>query len=132
QKNLLGDGFTVNANAFYNNRRFDFGVADLTLNGALSTSFDVTHRGIPKVDFRMNSGGAPLAYTFRINNGVQDLTATGSALINIDASDTALGFDAETVQICNRGNYATDGFALVASGTLTFCRGPVDMHDNAM
>ncbi len=130
QRNLLGDGFTVNADAFYNNRRFNFGVADLTLNGQMDLSAGITKRGIPSFEFNANTGGSSLLYTFNINNGIQDLTASGSVFVNIGTKINALGFYDQTFQISNRGTYATDGFALVDSGTLDFDAGPIDIHGN--
>lgn len=132
ERNLLGDGITVNANAFWNNRRFDFGIADLTLTGALRGSAGYTMRGIPKVDFSLNSAGSPLSYTFNINNGIQDVTATGSALINIDTTINALGFYDASVQISNRGDFATDGFLVVDSGTLDYDIGPINISGNIL
>ena len=56
QRNVLGDGITVNANAVYNDRDFNMGLADLTLRGALNMSAGYTTRGIPGVNFE---GPAP-------------------------------------------------------------------------
>jgi hypothetical protein len=130
QHNLLGDGITVNANAFYSNREFDFGVADLTLNGSLNLQAGWTSRGIPAVNFKANSGGAPLSYVFNMNNGIQDLTATGSVLIDIDSHINALGFYDEKFEISNRGTFDTKGYGLVDNGTLAFDAGPINIHGN--
>lgn len=132
ERNLLGDGFTVNANAFYNNRRFNFGFADLTLNGAVLLSADITKRGLPAFQFRANTGGGanPLSYEFNLNNGIQDLTATGSILVNMDTRINSLGFYDQTLQISNRGTFETDGFGVVDAGTLDFDVGPIDIHGN--
>lgn len=130
ERNILGDGITVNADAFYNNRRFDFGFADLTLTGAIRGSAGFTKRGLPAFNFSLNSAGTPLSYTFNVNNGIQDLTATGSVLINMNTRINALGFYDQTLQISNRGQFATDGFGLVDSGTLDYDVGPINLSGN--
>ncbi len=130
QRNLLGDGWTINYAAPYNNRRFDFGVADLTLSGVLQGSVGYTMRGIPAASFTLSSGGTPLTYDFNINNGIQDLNMTGSTLINISTRANALGFYDETVQISNRGNFSASGFGLVDSGTTDYDIGPINLHGN--
>jgi len=132
QKNLLGDGFTINANSVYNNRRFNFGLSDLTLNGALRGSFGFTRRGLPDAEFTLDTGGAPLSYTYNVNTGVQDLTATGSILVNINTDVNALGFYDEKVTISNRGTYTTDGFGPSNHGTLAFDVGPIDISGNVL
>jgi hypothetical protein len=130
ERNFLGDGVTINANAFYSNRKFDFGVADLTLSGAVQGSAGYTLRGIPSLNFSLNSAGSPLSYQFKVNNGIQDLTATGSVLININSKINALGFYDESLQISNRGTFATDGFGLVDSGTTDYDVGPINLSGN--
>ncbi|HOB75012.1 MAG TPA: hypothetical protein PKG54_10840 [Phycisphaerae bacterium] len=132
QRNVLGDGITVNANAFYNNRQFDFGVGELTLTGQVRASAGFTRRGIPGADFTLNTGSVPLNYTFRTTNGLADITATGSVLINIDTDINALGFYNQRLQISNRGTFETTGAALGGgdSGTLAFDVGPIDVSGN--
>lgn len=135
ERNVLGDGITINANAFYdgtNTGRFDFGVAELTLVGRISSSAGFTRRGIPGADFTLNTGGTPLNYAFRTTNGIADVAATGSVLINIDTEINALGFYNQTLQISNRGTFETSGAALGGgdSGTLAFDIGPIDVTGN--
>lgn len=130
ERNFLGDGITVNSNAFYNNREFNFGFADLTLTGSLGLSAGFTRRGIPSAFFKANSGGSPLAYSFNMNNGIQDLTATGSVLVNVNSHINALGFYTESFQISNRGTFDTKGYGLVDSGTLDFDAGPINVSGN--
>ena len=103
ERNLLGDGVTINGNAVYNNRDFNFGVADLTLNGVLNGSVGFTRRGIPAGQFSLNTGGAPLSYNFATHLGVQDITAQGSALVDIKTHVNAMGFYEQTFQISTRG-----------------------------
>jgi len=130
EKNPLGDGATVEGNAFYNNTRFNFGLTDLTLNGALHGSVGWTRRTLKDLEFTLDTGGAPLSYVFNINDGIQDLTATGSVLININTDINALGFYDRKVQISNRGTYTSDGFFPTKSGTLDFDVGPTDVSGN--
>ena len=132
EHNLLGDGFTIRGDAFYNNRRFNFGLADLTLTGALRGSAGYTMRGLPAAEFTLDTGGSPLSYTFNFNSGIQDLTATGSVLVNINTDINALGFYDQSVQISNRGTFAIDGFGPSESGTLDFDVGPINVSGNIL
>jgi hypothetical protein len=132
ERNVLGDGITVNTAAFYNGRQFDFGVAELTLTGQIRASAGFTRRGIPGADFTLNTGGTPLNYTFKTTNGLADVTATGRVLIDIGTDINALGFYNQTLQISNRGNFETSGAALGGgdSGTLAFDVGTIDVSGN--
>jgi hypothetical protein len=130
ERNLLGDGITVNANAFYSQRKFDFGVADLTLSGPLSASAGFTRRGIPGANFSLSTSSQPLSYTFNINNGGQNLTASGSVLVDVNAHVNALGFYNETVQVSNTGTYTTTGLGGETTGPLAFDLGPINKSGN--
>lgn len=129
ERNILGDGQTFNANAFYNNRRFDFGVAELDLTGTVSMSAGFTRRGVPGADFSLNTGGVPLSYSFKIN-GAQDVRASGSVLIDIDTDINALGFYDQTFQISNRGTFETNGLLGSDEGTLAFDAGRIEVSGN--
>ena len=130
QRNPLGDGLTINANAFYNNREFDFGLADLTLTGQVNSSFGWTKRGVPTAEFSLNTANAPLNYNFVFNSGAQDLTVSGDVLINIDTEINAMGFYDQNFQISNRGTYSTDGFLVRDDGDIDFDVGPVVLSGN--
>jgi hypothetical protein len=133
EKNLLGDGFTINAAANYNNRKFDFGVADLTLTGAVRASAGYTMRGLPAANFQLTSGllnqPSPLTYNFNLFNGVQNLQASGSALVNINAKVNALGFYQESVQISNRGSFDLNGLGN-DKGLTDYDIGPINVQGN--
>ena len=130
EENPLGNGFDITAFANYNNRTFDFGLMDLTLTGSVVGTVGYTLRGIPTANFSLNTGGAPLGYTFDFNAGVQDIFATGSVFVDIDSEINALGFYDQTFQISNRGTYETDGFLGRDSGTLDFDAGPIVVSGN--
>lgn len=130
ERNLLGDGWTINANAVYNNREFDMGCADLTLNGILNASAGYTTRCCPKGKFSLNTGNTPLSYEFRIDTGAQNFYAEGSVLINIDTSINMLGFYDQTLQISNRGVYGFEGWAINDEKSLDFDVGPIDVSGN--
>lgn len=130
QKNLLGDGWEATIVSPWNNKRFDFGLADLTLNGLVTTDLNYTRRIMPAVDFTSQTPQGPLAYTFNINDGIQDLTATGQMTINNKGSLNVLGFYDLEVNISNRGQYSTEGYGLVDSGTLDFDLGPINVTGN--
>jgi len=130
EKNFLGDGWTIDTAATYNNRNFDFGFAELTLTGSVTGSAGFTRRGIPKATFTLNSAGTPLSYLFEVKNGVQDYTAIGSVLIDIDTEINAIGSYYQTFQISNRGEFEFDGICLNDSGTLDFDVGPINVKGN--
>lgn len=130
EQNVLGDGYEFTAFANYNNRTFDFGLMDLTLTGNVVGTVGYTMRGIPAASFSLNTGGAPLNYTFDFNSGVQDLLATGRVFVDIDTEINALGFYDQTFLISNRGTYQSDGFIVRDSGTLDFDAGPIVVSGN--
>ena len=133
ERNLLGDGMTVNAAANYNNRKFDFGVADLTLTGAVRGSAGFTTRGLPAVNFQLSSGLAnspsPLTYNFNLFNGIENVQSSGSVLVNINTKVNALGFYQESVQISNRGTFDINGVTS-NSGSTDYDIGPVNVQGN--
>lgn len=130
ERNLLGNGWTINANAVYNNREFDMGCADLTLNGILNASAGYTMRCCPEGKFSLNTGNTPLTYKFVLDTGVQNFYAEGSVLINIDTSINTLGFYDQTLQISNRGVYGLEGWAAEAEKSMDFDVGPIDVSGN--
>lgn len=129
ERNLLGDGYDVTVFSGYNNRRFDFGLSDLTLNGSATTTFSFTKRFLPSVDFTSNTP-QPLSYVYNLNTGVQDVTTAGSILINNSGSINALGFYDLQIFVSNRGDYVKDGFIVVDDGDLDFDIGPINISGN--
>lgn len=130
ERNLLGNGWTINANAFYNNREFDMGCGSLTLNGILNASAGYTTRCCPKGRFTLNTGNTPLNYSFVLDTGAQSFYAEGSVLVNMDTSVNMLGFYDQTLQISNRGIYGYEGWALNDEKSLDFDVGPIDISGN--
>jgi len=130
ERNFLGDGWTINTRAFYNNREFDMGFADLTLNGGVLGTAGFTQRGIPAAQFKLNTGGTPLSYSFNFNNGIQDILAQGQVLIDIDTDINAWGFYDQTFQISNRGSFDADGLGVQDDGTVDFDVGPIVVSGN--
>jgi hypothetical protein len=135
-KNYLGKGWTIDANALYTGQKYNFGFADLTLGSntnSVPSNFQVSYttRGIPSANFTWNTGGEALPYTLRVNNGLQDFTTVnGSILVDVSTDINVLGFYDTRVQISNRGDYSTDGFAATDSGSLAFDVGPIDISGN--
>ena len=133
KKNYLGKGWDFDATAFYSGQTYRFGWADLTLGAGQATSVQIsagyTLRGLPSARFSMSTNN-PLAYTLNANYGVQDLTAVGSMLIDVDTTINALGFYDMTFHISNRGTFQTEGFAGQDQGTLDFDAGPIVVSGN--
>jgi hypothetical protein len=129
-RDVIGNGYTINGAVNYNNREFDFGNADLTLTGPMVFTGSYTKRGIPELELSLNTANIPLQYQFNINTGAQDLTATGSVLIDISTTVNKYGFYDQLFQISNRGTYETDGYLLRNGDTLDFDIGPIDIHGN--
>jgi len=136
QKNYLGNGWDFNSTAYYYGQTYNFGWADLTLGEGQSVPVQIsagyTLRGLPSASFSMTAGttDTPLAYTLIANYGVQDLTAVGDVLIDVDTTINALGFYDMTFQISNRGTYQTEGFGGEDEGTLDFDAGPIVVSGN--
>lgn len=130
ERNILGNGWTINASAFYNNRTFDFGLADVTLTGPSLISVGYTLRGIPSATFDFTSAGQSVSYNFNINTGLQDFNATGRILYNVSTDVNILGFYDTQIQLSNRGTYSTDGFGMIDDGTLDYDIGPIDVSGN--
>lgn len=130
QRNVLGDGITINTGTYYSGREFNFGVANLTLTGPVKASVGFTRRGIPGADFSLSTSNQSLNYTLELRNGGQNLTAKGSVLMDVDVHVNALGFYTETLQVSNTGTYTTDGLAGKTTGPLAFDLGPVDKSGN--
>ena len=132
-KNYLGQGWDFDTTAVYTGQTYRFGLADLTLGdtsaSAVRVSAGYTLRGLPSARFSAKTSN-PLSYTFKANYGAQDLTATGSALIDVDTTINALGFYDMTFQISNRGTYETSGFVGADKGTLAFDAGPIVVSGN--
>lgn len=130
EKNYLGDGFTINGGAFYNNREFRLGWADLTLNGQVTSDFGYTMRGIPSGFLTFQTPATnPLDYNLQFFNGVQDVSAVGEILIDVDTKINAYGFYDTSFIVSNRGEYTLDGLS-EESGTLDFDAGPVVISGN--
>ena len=139
ERNLLGNGWTINASTTYSDRRFNLGFADLRLGtGGLAApvnfSAGYTLRGIPSAEFSWNTGSPaqPLGYVLDLDYGFQDTTFTGSILIDMATNINALGFYDLDLQVSNRGTYTTDGLGGSTSGTLDFDVGPISVSGNVI
>ncbi len=130
RRNYLGDGWDARLTANYNNRRFDFGLADLTLTGPITTTFNFTRRGMLALDFSTQTPQGPLAYTFNINTGLQDLNASGLISIRTSGSINALGFYDLQIDVTNRGKYSAGGYGVLDGGTTDFDLGPINVTGN--
>ncbi len=130
ERSVVGDGWTANAVAVYNNRTFNAGWAEMTLNGVVRGSAGYRLRGIPSAQFSLTTGGQPLSYRFSVNNGVQDFDASGQILINIDTNINILGFYDTKIQISNRGGFSGDGFLSSTDNTFDFDIGPINTSGN--
>ncbi len=129
-RDIIGDGHTINGFTNYNNREFDFGNADLTLSGPLGFTGTINRRGIPELEFSLNTLNQALSYEYNLNTGAQDLTATGSVLIDMGMTVNALGFYDQLLQVSHRGSFETDGYLLRDGDTLDFDIGPIDISGN--
>lgn len=130
RKNYIGDGYDIQLNNTYNNRRYDFGLADLTLTGSVRTDLNLTKRVMPAIDIRSSTLNEPITYQFNINTGLQDYTTTGQITWDNSGSINALGFYDLTVYVSNRGSYQTEGYGLIDDGTTDFDLGPINISGN--
>lgn len=130
RRNAISQGYDVTLSNSYNERRFDFGLSDLTLTGASTTQINLSKRLLPSIDLRSSTQGAPMAYDFNINTGLQDINATGRVSWDNKASINALGFYDLKIDISNRGTFKTNGYADVDSGTTDTDLGPINISGN--
>lgn len=132
QRNIFGDGWDINMTAVYPNQRdFNFGVADLKIGPGISNiKMGYTLLGGPQAHFSWDTGGMALPYTFKINNGIQDYTATGNLAANVSTNINLLGFYDMQVQISNRGTWQTNGFTDNSNGPISSDIGPINISGN--
>lgn len=133
-KNHLGKGYNFTAAAPYVGQNYDFGIGDLTLGATSSSTVRLgagyTTRGIPEANFSLATSSNPLSYTFTLDPGFENLTATGTVAININTKINALGFYDQTFQISNRGTYTAAGWLGDKDGSLDFDAGPIVVSGN--
>lgn len=134
ERNYLGNGWDINLNTYYSGQTYNFGFAELTLGEGSVTPSNIqvgyTMRGIPSAHFSWDTGGQALPYTFKVNNGIQDFSASGSMLVDVSTDINVLGFYDTHVQISNRADSTTDGFFANEDGNLDFDLGPIDVSGN--
>jgi hypothetical protein len=128
-RNLLGDGWTYNFSQNFLDKEYDFGNAEVTLNGFLKGTVDITNRGIPEVEFDLNTPlGSPITYDFLATDGPHKLTVTNGTFgiqqkIILNAWG---GYDIQ-LRVQNRGLLVSDDPNAEAV-PLDYDIGPIDVH----
>jgi len=122
---------TFGQDAFGRPNSIDLGVADLTLTGGnLRVSAQHFTRFMKGVELFVNTP-TPISYSMSLNTGFQDASATGVISINEALGINQFGFYDLNLTISNRGNFNTDGFAVVdENATLDFDVGPISVSGN--
>lgn len=128
ERNLWGDGWTYNYAANYFDEVFDFGTSELVLNGSLGGTAGFTTRGIPDLNFSMQTGAAGMTYDYECGCGLEKVSVTnGNVVIDADVRINTLGCYTVDVEINNRGELVAEGL-YEDTKSLNFDLGPVSLE----
>lgn len=121
---------TFGPDAFGRPNSIDLGFADLTLNtGRMEIRAQQSTRMIDTYSLSITTP-TPINYTFELNTGVQDVQLAGNFAMSQDGTINQFGFYDFQLNVSNRGESITDGFALVDQQTLDFDVGPINVSGN--
>jgi len=107
-KDNLQDGWVLEFNQTFNDKHYDFGNSELTLlGGNMNGYFSIGHRGIPEVEFSINSTTIP--YTFEYWDGLHKFTVDNGVFdIDSDIKINKYGFYDVQLNVVNRGTLVCD------------------------
>lgn len=108
----------------------DLGFADLTLNsGRVELRAQQSTRVMDTYMLSLNTP-VPINYTFTLNTGVQDVNINGVFAMAENGMINQYGFYDLQLNVSNRGEATSDGFALVDQQTLDYDIGPINVSGN--
>jgi len=127
QRDLLADGWRLDFGQNFINQEYDFGNAQLTLNGPLEGNFSISQRGIDEFEYHINTP-AGLTFDFLEFDGVNKIQVQdGSAYISQDFTINKYGFYDLQLSMSVRGTLISDD-PLALSKPLDFDIGPINIH----
>jgi hypothetical protein len=134
-RNPLSGGADLLVTRQFNGNLFDFGNAELALQGPVSLQLSTGGRVVPGFDVSLStavnarSQTSALSYSYSSDIGLQSTSLTGSMLIDADFSINALGFYDLTITSSNRGTVVREG-RVNDSTTLDSDIGPIEVSGN--
>lgn len=136
QSNRASGGYDFLVNNQFQDRTFDFGAWDLTLDGPISTQFSTGGRVLSNLDVALttalnsDAGAEPLTYELNYDVGAQATRITGSLLIDADLNLNAFGFYDLGLNYSTRQTVVNSG--TVSNSTTDFDAdlGPINIRGN--
>jgi len=134
--NPLSGGVDFLATSDFNNRRFDFGATDLTLDGPLSLQISTGGRALSQFDVSLTTApnartnADPLNYILNSDVGGQSTQIDGNLLMDADFSLNGFGFYDLNVTYSSRQNVNRDGRFANDSDTFDSDIGPITVSGN--
>ncbi len=136
QSNPASGGYEFLVNNQFQNRQFDFGAWDLTLNGPISTQFSTGGRVLSNLDVALttalnsDAGAQPLTYELNYDAGAQATKITGSLLVDANLNLNAFGFYDLGLNYSTRQTVVNSG--TVSNSTTDFDSdlGPINVRGN--
>jgi len=129
QRNYFGDGWDFQFAQNFNAREFDFGTTELILNGTMLGTVSTTNRGIPEIEFSLNTSAGGLAYTLLADSGLTKTQIDNGQLnINQKLKINKFGFYTLDLTINSRGDVETDG----STENLDFDVGPIHVEGHIL
>lgn len=137
QPNILGDGANIRLVTQFQNRTFDAGLAELTLNGPFSIEVSTTDRVVSTFDVSIQTAltreltPQPLAYDFLVDVGGQRTRVNGDLIMDMDFSMNGFGYYRMNLDYSSRQTTQTEGhFGNEVDITNDFDIGPIDIRGN--
>jgi len=136
QRNPASGGLDFLINNQFQDRTFDFGAWDLTLNGPISTQLSTGGRVLSNLDVALttalnsDAGAEPLTYELNFDAGAQATRITGSLLVDADLNLNAFGFYDLGLNYSTRQTVVNSG--TVSNSTTDFDAdlGPINVRGN--
>ncbi len=127
QRDILADGWRLNFGQNYIDREFDFGNAQITLNGPVQGHFSISKRGIDEFEYHIETP-TPITFDFLEFDGVNKIQVQdGIAYIKQDFTINKYGFYDIELRGYVRGTLTSDE-PLNLNESLDFDIGPINMH----
>jgi hypothetical protein len=125
--NYIAGGWTYEFYQYFNDKEYDFGNSELTLNGALRGEVNYTTRGIPEIEFNLSTPSG-LTYDYLATDGVNKFTIDNGYL-NIDQKISINKYGGYNIEL------KIDNIAKLVSDSpeggeldLTKTIGPINIH----
>ncbi len=130
-ENPLSGGADFSLSRNFTGQTLDFGATELTLTGPILFTFSTGGRGLPVLDFSLNTNDQAFEYVFETSTGAQDMRVEGNVLVDATGSINTFGFYDLRLQLSSRQNVFLDGrFQNNVEQHQDFDLGPIDVSGN--